>query len=67
MVLKAKILTRASQAKNEALIEVAKERSVRLNTNISESLYKALKVKAAQEDQKINDLVIKWVNEYLSK
>jgi predicted HicB family RNase H-like nuclease len=67
MVLKAKTLTRASQAKSEALIEVAKERNVRLNANIPESLYKALKVKAAQEDQKINDLVIKWVNEFLSK
>jgi len=67
MVLKAKTITRASQAKDEALIDVAKEKSVRLNANLPESLYKALKVKAAQEDQKINDLVIKWVNEYLSK
>lgn len=66
MVLKAKTITRSSLAKDEALADVSKEKTVRLNANIPESLYKALKVKAVQEDKTINDLVIFWVNEYLS-
>ena len=66
MVLKAKTTTRHTAAKDAALKEVTKEKTTRLNANIPESVYKSLKVKAAQDNGKINDLVLEWVNEYLS-
>ncbi len=66
MALKAKTTTRVSEGKTDALIDVTKEKTVRLNANLSESLYQDLKIKAAKENTKINDLVIGWVKEYLS-
>ncbi len=68
MVLSAKKKgTRQTPDKVAALKEVTKEPTARLNANIPESLYRQLKIKAAEDDIKINDLVIEWVNEYLSK
>ena len=67
MVLKAKKVTSKSKSKTEALAEVTKEKTIRLNANIPESIYKSLKIKAAQEDTNINELVLLWVNEYISK
>ncbi len=37
----------------------------RLNVELPEELYTALKVKAAQERTKLRPLIEKWVNEYL--
>lgn len=67
MALRAKVSTRKTTAKEKALQEVIKERTVRLNANIPHSLYKDLKVKAALEDKSINDLVLQWVKKYVSK
>lgn len=66
-MLQIKKQTRTTAGKNEALAEVSKEKTTRLNANIPSSVYRALKIKAAENDQKINELVVKWINEYLSK
>ncbi|WMS89297.1 hypothetical protein [Pleionea litopenaei] len=66
MALKAKVSTRENEGKAAAIKEVTKEKTSRLNANIPESLYKQLKMKAAADDKKINDLVIEWIEKYLS-
>ena len=67
MVLKAKPSSRKTQAKQDALREVTREGTSRLNANIPDSLYKELKIRAAQEGVSINELVVKWVKRYVSK
>lgn len=67
-MLKAKTThTRMSEGKSDAIKEVTREKTKRLNANIPESMYKDLQLKATQEGRKLNDLVIEWVNEYLCK
>ena len=53
-------------ATEAALAEVIAEKTKRLNVDIPQSQYKALKAKATMEDASVTDLVRKWVNEYLS-
>ena len=68
MALKAKKkATRLTSGKKDALKSVTAEKMKRLNANLPESLYLDLKVKATKEGRAINDLVIEWVNKYLSK
>lgn len=67
-MLKAKTTKlRVSEGKSDAIKEVTREKTRRLNANIPESLYRDLQLRATQEGRKLNDLVIEWVNEYLSK
>lgn len=56
-----------SEGKTTAIADVRKESTKRLNANIPASLYQELQIQAAKDGTKINDLVIKWINEYLSK
>ena len=56
-----------SEGKTAALKAVTVEKTKRLNANIPENLYIDLKLKATKEGRALNDLVIEWVNEYLSK
>jgi len=56
-----------NQGKAAALEDVRKEPTKRLNANIPASLYQELQIQAAKDGRKINDLVLEWVNEYLSK
>lgn len=55
-----------SQGKTEAIEDVRKEPTKRLNANIPETKYRNLQVKAAKEGRKINELVNLWIDEYLS-
>jgi predicted DNA binding CopG/RHH family protein len=43
------------------------ESTKRLNVNLPESTFKAFKSQAAAEGETMSALVLKWVNEYLSK
>jgi len=56
-----------SQGKTAAMEDVRKESTKRLNANVPASVYNQLRVKAAQNDVTINELVNDWINEYLSK
>lgn len=56
-----------SQGKTEAIENVRREPTKRLNANVPASVYQELQVKAAQEGRKINELVNQWIDEYLSK
>ncbi|MCG8381733.1 MAG: hypothetical protein MJA28_05865 [Gammaproteobacteria bacterium] len=67
MALKAKTSSRANEAKAEALKEVSKEKTMRFNANIPESLYLKVKVKAAQENVKLNDLAIQWMEDWVNE
>lgn len=64
MVLKAKTTSRDNEAKAEALKEVSKEKTMRFNANIPESLYLKVKIKAAKENVKLNDLAIQWMTDW---
>ncbi len=67
MALKAKISSRTNEAKVEALKEVSREKTMRFNANVPERLYLKVKIKAAQENVKLNDLAIKWMEDWVSK
>jgi predicted HicB family RNase H-like nuclease len=56
-----------NQDKTDAIEDVRKEPTKRLNANVPASVYQELQVKAAREGRKINELVSQWINEYLSK
>lgn len=56
-----------SQGKAEAMEDVRREPTKRLNANVPASIYQELQVKAAKEGRKINELVNQWIGEYLSK
>ena len=65
-MLEPKKTRRQSTGKDEAIAEVQKEEKVRLNVDIQKSTYKALKVRATEDDTTISQLVNQWVNKYLS-
>lgn len=46
--------------------EAPKEKTMRFNANVPQSLYLAVKVKAAEENVKMNSLVIKWMKEWVN-
>lgn len=58
---------RTNSAKEAALADVKAEQMKRLNANVAESKYRALKVEAAKEGKEISELVNTWIDEYLSK
>lgn len=59
--------SRETASKNEAIDLVKAEPVRRLNVNVTVSRYKALKVKAAQDDIDLSQLVNSWIDEYLSR
>ena len=64
---KAKREREESQGKSAAMDDVRKESTKRLNATVPASIYNKLKVRAAQDDRTINDLVNEWIIEYLSE
>jgi hypothetical protein len=57
---------RINKLKIEAIEEVKEDVIRRLNVNIPARKLKAFKIKAAQNDKEMSELVNKWVDEYLS-
>jgi len=54
-----------STATKKAGEKQPKDKTVRFNANIPEKLYRQVKVKAAQEGVKLNDLAIKWMEAWV--
>jgi hypothetical protein len=50
-----------------ASVQDFEEESVRMNVNVSKSFYKKIKQKALDLDTTVTEIVIKAVNEYISK
>jgi len=50
-----------------ASVQKPDEVTIRMNVNIPKELHKKIKQKALDEDKTITELVMKAVNEYLSK
>jgi predicted HicB family RNase H-like nuclease len=50
-----------------ASVQKIDEATIRMNVNIPKELHKKIKQKALDEDTTITELVIKAMNEYLSK
>ena len=50
-----------------ASVQKIDETTIRMNVNIPKELHKRIKQKALDEDTTITELVMKAVNEYLSK
>ncbi len=67
MALQAKKTRRQREEKEAAITEATKEETKRLNAEIPKSLHNRLKMFAAEQETKITDVVIKALNEYLSK
>lgn len=68
MTLKAKKTSRdAALHKQEALEEVTKEETKRLNVDVPASLHQKVKMLAAQQNTSITEIIIICLNEYLSK
>lgn len=68
MALSAKRPSRSDGARQRILNEVTEttERKKRLNAEIEESLYKRIKMKAAEEGRSISDITRDLWTEYLS-
>lgn len=66
-MLKAKAKSNQSQGKKEALREVTKDETSRINANIPKSLHRRFKAKCAEEGASMSDLIEKWISEYMSK
>jgi len=67
MVLKTKKARRDSGSKERALEEAVKEETTRLNAIVPVNLHRQVKIQAAKEGSSITTLVIRALNEYLSK
>ncbi len=65
-MLEPKRTRRASRIRDEAIAEVQQEEKVRLNVDIQKSKYKALKLRATEDETTISQLVNQWVTEYVS-
>jgi predicted HicB family RNase H-like nuclease len=66
-VLSAKKKRRASRAKDEALSEVTREETMRLNADVPVSLHRRVKLQAAQEGKSITEILITALETYLRK
>lgn len=67
-MLKAKLVEQVSSEKlNVAIAEVTREPLARLNVNITQSQYLALRKKALEDGISLTALVGKWVREYVSE
>lgn len=66
MVLKAKTTRRRSVALEEAMSELKKEEMQKLNVNIPKTKIKAFKIKALDEDKTMTEIILKWVDKYIS-
>ena len=58
---------RSNSAKQEAIKAVQEETTRRLNVNLPTKLHQQFKVKAVSEGVEMSGLILKWVNEYVSK
>ena len=67
MALKAKKHTRSTTQKEQAIKDVRVEALKRINANVPASVHADFKSKAAKNGDSINELILKWVNEYLKK
>lgn len=50
-----------------AAVQNAQQESIRMNVNIPKTFYKQIKQKALNQDITIKELVLKALNEYMSK
>ena len=66
-MLHAKKSTRSSEGKKEALDTVSEEEKVRLNLDIPKSTMRQLKIRAAERETTVSEIVRELVTEYLSK
>jgi len=66
-LLKAGRPTTSKKEKALASVQNKQEESVRMNINISKSFHKQIKQRALDEDTTVTEIVIKALEEYLSK
>ncbi len=66
-MLKAKLNHSKSEALEEAITELRKEETKKLNVLIPESTLRAFKKRAVDENKTMTDLILKWINRYISK
>ncbi|CAN5796408.1 hypothetical protein BH24DEI2_BH24DEI2_03140 [soil metagenome] len=66
-MLSAKKKRRGSRAKSDALDEVAREETTRINAVVPVSLHRQIKLQAAKEGRSITDLLIDSLSTYLKK
>lgn len=67
MMLKAKKTRREHSGKEDALEEVTKPKTQRLNAEIPVTLHRKFKAHAAQRGQTMSDVLITLLDEYLNK
>lgn len=69
MALSAKRPSKGEETRKKIMAEVTEynEKKCRLNADIEESLYKRVKIRAAEEGRSISDITRTLLIEYLSK
>jgi hypothetical protein len=65
MGLSAKKPTRMNEGKAEALAEISKEKTIKLNVDVHESKHTAFKAKCAQNKEKMSDAIKRFIDEYI--
>ena len=65
MGLSAKKPTRMNEGKAEALAEISKEKTVKLNVDVQESKHTAFKTRCAQNKESMSDAVKRFIEEYI--
>lgn len=59
--------TRLSTHKDKAIKDVISDKIVRLNINLPSAVLKNFKLKAIQNNTTMSEIILKWINEYISK
>lgn len=67
MVLKIKIGNRLNTNKEKAIQDVTVDKIVRLNVNLPNTVLKQFKLKTVQNNITMSELILIWINEYISK
>ena len=66
-MLKPKKSTRNSEQKNQAITELTKTETKRLNVNVPEDLYKQFKVASIYNGTNMNSIILELVTDYVAK
>lgn len=67
MALRAKHSRRSHAGKDDAMEQVARPETTRLNADIPKHLHRRVKMQAAEEGGKMNAIIVKALEEYLQK
>lgn len=67
MVLKIKTTNRSYIDKEKAIRDVTVDKTVRINVNLPNTVLKKFKLKTVENNTTMSEIILQWVNDYISK